>query len=164
MNQKPPIPIPASLPLPWEATRVGDNAYWLYAYNKRDSFLAVTSTRDDTPQTLHARAKLFAAAPTMLQALENVFEWLMEVAEPDELENYYDAVEVIRLAMNAAKDYCESGECRGDGFPAFGDVLCSECRALHPAWEREKEEALQKESELKSVDIKALWEALNRED
>lgn len=114
-------------------------AYWICADSSAYSFMTIPSVKDDTPQTLHARAKLFAAAPTMLQALENVYEWLMEVAEPDELENYYDAVEVIRLAMNAAKDYCESGECRGDGFPAFGDVLCAECRAIYPNWERDRD-------------------------
>lgn len=133
---KSPIPNPDSLPLPWRAERIGNHAYWLYADGKNHSFMAVTDTRDDTPQTLQARAKLFAASPVLLSALEHVFEWLMEVEEPDSLGGFYGTLGTVIQAVNTAKDYCESGECRGDGFPAFGDVLCPECRAIYPDWEQ----------------------------
>lgn len=139
MTQKPPIPMPASLPLPWEAWQGVRHQWSIYAKDKTAPILVVVRQPDDTQQTVAARAKLFAAAPTMLLALESVFEWLMEVAEPDNLQGYYGKVGIVIQAMNAAKDYCESGECRGDGFPAFGDVLCSECRELYPDWERDRD-------------------------
>lgn len=55
-------------------------------------------------------ARFVAASPLMYQALEQVFEWLMEFPYPDDVDGYYDIAGTVRLALMEAVERNDDDE------------------------------------------------------
>lgn len=136
-----PIPnLATGAPLPWEARFVPANHEedlfrydsWWIAHSVGDNgaliFQQVTELADDTPETVEARARLWAVAPGLLEAAVEAL--LLLGADCDDYERLGKAHHALNKAIYKATGRDILEEDRGEAFPI--PWHCSDCGAT---WE-----------------------------
>lgn len=132
MSDEPTFNNLGSLPLPWEASRRSFDSWglpkWWITHEGDIAFQPLKEFPGDTPETVEARARLWAAAPELLEAAVEAL--LLLGSDCDDYERLGKAHHALNKAIYKATGRDIMEEDRGETFPI--PWHCSDCGAT---WE-----------------------------